>query len=247
MTMQTSTLRPGLLVSLKTSVRGNVSYQRRDLAHKRTKDGKDEAKWETERVIADADEYRRAGEVRTQARIAISRPCAYSAFGLLCPEDRANDLEEAIVEARKIADEFNADAKLTRVSVYVITGRIAQDDVEAVRAINSEVRELLDTMQTGLKNFDAKAVREAANKAVSVGKMLSDDANDKIQIAIDAARSAARRIVKAGDQVSMEIDTQVLKTIKRQRTAFLDIDTPTATVAKPTAKRRAVDLAPQAD
>ena len=29
--MQTNTLRPGLLVSLKTSIRGNVSYQYRDI------------------------------------------------------------------------------------------------------------------------------------------------------------------------------------------------------------------------
>lgn len=240
MTIQTSTLRPGLLVSLKTSIRGNVSYQRRDLAHKRTKEG-DLAKWETERVIADPDEHRRAGEARTQARIAVARPCANSAFGLLCPEDRAAELEAAIVEARKIAEDFNANAKLTRISVYVITGRIAQDDVEAVRAINSEVRDLLKDMESGLKNLDVKTVREAANKAMNVGKMLSDEANDKIQIAIDAARSAARRIVKAGDQVAMEIDTQTIKTIKRQRTAFLDLDDANE-VAAPKAKARAVDL-----
>ncbi len=33
MTMQTSTLRPGLLVSLKSASRGNVSYQKQDLEY----------------------------------------------------------------------------------------------------------------------------------------------------------------------------------------------------------------------
>lgn len=239
--MKTTTLRPGLLVSLKTSVRGNVSYQRTDLAHIR-KGGKETAEWETKRVIEDAAEHEAACKARTEAQIAIRRVCAYSAFGLLCPEERADDLDAAIAEARAITERFNANASLSHVSVYVITGRIAQDDVEAVKAINSEVRELLDTMQTGLKNLDAKTVREAANKATNIGKMLSDDANDKIQIAIDAARSAARRIVKAGDQVAMEIDTQTIKTIKRQRTAFLDMDD-VEEVQKPQARARAVDLA----
>ncbi len=43
----------------------------------------------------------------------------------------------------ELADEFNATARLTRLYVNVIAGRIAPDDVEAVKAINSEVRDLL--------------------------------------------------------------------------------------------------------
>ncbi len=44
--MQTSTLRPGLLVSLKTSVTGNVVYRRKDIEpDHRTKDGVQRARW----------------------------------------------------------------------------------------------------------------------------------------------------------------------------------------------------------
>ncbi len=38
-------------------------------------------------------------------------------------------------EARAVADAHNAAAALTRVDLYVIVGRIAQDDAEAARAI----------------------------------------------------------------------------------------------------------------
>ena len=49
--MQTNTIRPGLLVSLKTTVRGNVSYQHTDIEPEHlTETGQQLAKWETERA-----------------------------------------------------------------------------------------------------------------------------------------------------------------------------------------------------
>ena len=56
-----STLRPGLLVSLKTSIRGNVSYQTRDLEHEHAvAGGQTRARWETERTVANKAEIARA-------------------------------------------------------------------------------------------------------------------------------------------------------------------------------------------
>jgi ElaB/YqjD/DUF883 family membrane-anchored ribosome-binding protein len=243
MTIKTSTLRPGLLVSLKSSVSGNMTYRRRDLESKRNKDGSVQTKWETERVVTDQAEHDAAFIARSTARSTIARICANSAFGLLCPESDADALETAIADARKIADEFNATAKLSRVSLYVITGRIAPDDVEAVRAINSEIRDLLADMETGLKNLDVKAVREAASKAKNIGAMLTPDAQSRIQLAIDAARGAARQMVKAGDQVAFEIDKRTIRTITEQRTAFLDLD-PVKEIATPKSDARAVDFDP---
>jgi len=240
--MNTSTLRPGLLVSLKSSIRGNVNYIRRDIEREqKAKDGSAHAKWETERTIADVKEHELATFTRTAARAVIAKVCARSAFGLLCPDTNEKLLEEAIEESRQICAEFNANAKLTRISVYVMTGRIAADDVEAVRAINSEVRELLSDMTKGLKNLDAKAVREAANKAKEVGQMLTPDAAKRIGLAIDAARSSARQIVKAGDQMSMEIDQAAIRTIKRQANAFLDLNE-AKDMIKPKRNAEAVDL-----
>lgn len=241
--IKTSTLRPGLLVSLKTSVTGNIKYEKRviDSAHL-ADSGEQKARWETERTIFDPKEHTSAHQARSKARVAITRVCSASAFGLLCPEDAAGELEKAIAEARGICDEFNESAKLSRVHVYVITGRIAADDVEAVRAINSEVRDLLGEMADGLKTLNVKAVRDAASKAKSIGAMLSPDATARIQVAIDAARASAKTLVKAGDQIAMEIDTRAIKTITEQRTAFLDIDMEKKEIAAPKSKGRAVDL-----
>ena len=131
-----STLRPGLLVSLKTSITGNVSYTKQTIeAEHVAADGAQLAKWETERKIADPAEHEAACVARGKASNAIRRVCSVTAFGLLCPESEGDKLEGAIAEARAVAEEFNSKAAMTRLGVYVITGRIAPDDVEAVKAI----------------------------------------------------------------------------------------------------------------
>jgi hypothetical protein len=229
---------------LKTSVVGNVRYNKRTIeADHTTGDGKRLAKWETERTISDPAEHEAAAKARGKARNIISRVCAVSAFGLLCPETAVNDLDKALVEAREITEAFNATAKLTRLSVYVITGRIAPDDVEAVRAISSELADLIRDMEAGISNLDVKAVRDAANKAKGVAAMLTPDMAAKVQMAVDAARGAARKIVQAGETVAAEIDKRTLATLAEARTAFLDLDEIKA-VAVPEAEGRAVDFGP---
>ena len=66
------TLRPGFLISLKTSVRGNVQYTKVGGAETLTAGrGKAVAEWETTRVIADPDEFKKAGEARSKANSII--------------------------------------------------------------------------------------------------------------------------------------------------------------------------------
>lgn len=242
--MQVSTLRPGFLVSLKTSVRGNVAYRKQTIEEDHyTGDGSKQARWETERTITDPVEHEAARKARSRARSVIYGACAISAFGLLCPESSGENLTRAVEEARRIVDEFNASANITRVSVYVITGRIAPDDVEAVKAINSEVRDLMGDMAEGIKNLDVKAIRDAASRAKSIGNMLSPNAQARITIAIEAARSSAKEIVKAGEQAAQEVDNATIRKIAEQRTAFLDLDEQQE-LKTPSAGGRALDLTP---
>jgi hypothetical protein len=243
-TIQASTLRPGLLVSLKTTLTGNTRYTKQTIEGEHvTAAGEQRARWETERVVSDPAEKELADKARGKASGLIRGVCAKSAFGLLCPEADADRLTEAVAEARKVADEFNAMAKLSRLYVNVITGRIAPDDVEAVKAINSEVRDLLAEMEDGVKRLDVKAVRDAAARARSVGQMLSQDAQVRLQFAIDAVRQTATAINKAGDAAAVEIDKRTLRTLAEARTAFLDLDD-AKEVKAPKAKAAALDLDP---
>src|SRR6185369_16210882 len=170
--------------------------------------------------------------------------CTQSAFGLLCPENEGEKLEKAIVAARVTADEFNATAKLTRVSIYIMTGRIAPDDVEAIKAINSEVSELMERMQASIAKMDVKGIREAASKAKEIGSMLTADSQARVQIAVDTARAAATQIVKAGEVAGLEIDQIAIAKITEMRTAFLDLDGEGKPIQAPTASAAALDFEP---
>jgi hypothetical protein len=239
MTLVTNTLRPGLLVSLKTSCRGNVKYDRVDLDNSEA-----HAKWETTRHIADVEEYERAAKALSQAKSVVRSVCTLSAFGLLCPEANAEQLEDAMQRARAIRDAFNASASLTRIDVHVIAGKVASDDVEAVKAINSEVRDLIDDMREGVANMDVKNIRDAANKARQLGAMLTPEAQVRVQFAIDAARQVARNITKAGETAALEVDALAIRKIAEQRTAFLDLSDQ-AEISRPQSQARAIDLAPE--
>ena len=246
-TFTQQTLRPGLLVSLKTALRGNVNYRKVDLDVPADTIYADEAlevtAWETTRIIADRNEYERAKKARSKATSIIRSVCSWTAFGLLCPEADADKLEAAIADARYVVDQFNATARVSRLHVYVIAGKIAADDVEAVRAINSEVRELLDTMSDGVAKLDVKAIRDAASKAKQLGELLSPDAEARVRIAIDTAREAAKSIVKAGETAAIEIDTRAIRRITEARTSFLDLQDEIKT-ARPATEVRSIDLAP---
>ncbi len=246
--LKTSTLRPGILVSLKTSISGNISYESRVIEPEHLTDaGAELARWETARTVADPAEMEAAKKARGDACTVIRKECVATAFGLLCPESRQDVLAAAIAEGRRLADEFNATSKLTNLGVYVLCGRVAQDDAEAVRSINSEVRDLLSAMESGVGNLDAGAVRAAASKAKSIGEMLSPGARQEVMDAVMIARAAARKITKAGEQAAQEIDREAIAKIASARTSFLDLE-PAAEVAAPVVEEaRELDLAPGED
>jgi hypothetical protein len=238
-----------LLVSLRTSIRGNVKYFKTTTeAEHRTETGEARAAWETTRTIANPEEDSRARVARSKAATLIRGVCVESAFGLLCPLAKRAELESAIREARAVTATFNRTAELSRIDVNIITGEIAADDVEAVKSINSEIRGLLESMARGVAALDVSAIRDAADRARSIGQMLSPVAQERVKIAVDTARAAARRIVKAGETAAIEIDAAAVAKITSARTAFLDLDETEAeaepfSVAIPeAAPARALDL-----
>jgi hypothetical protein len=246
MSFASTTLRPGLLVGVSTSIKGNVGYLKTVIEEDHAEgDGSRVAEWQTKRTILDAVEFEAATKTRAKARSLVASVCASSAFGFLCPEDNSLELEKALADAKKLCDDFNAGASLTKIYFSAIKGRIAPDDVSAVRAINAEIRELLTDMEEGVKNLDVKAVRDAANRTRELGSMLTPDAQARIQIALTAARATATKIKAAGETAAIEIDRVTLRTLAEARTAFLDLDE-AGTINAPTHAGRAIDFEPEA-
>ena len=242
--MQKSTLRPGLIVVMKTNITGNVSYRVEELEPAtQDENGIVRAKWETERTTLDAEEHALAIKVRTRCRGRILKVTSWSSFGLLCPEVNEDKLSDAVQQSMQEVQEFNDTATVTRLGFYVLCGRVAADDLEAVRAISAEVRELLAEMERGIAKLDPAAIRTAAAKVRSLGSMLSDEAAARVQGAIDVAREAAKKIVAAGQGAAIEVDKLAIEAITAARTSFLDLDV-AAEIATPTTVGRGIDLGP---
>lgn len=223
--MQIRTLRPGILVSLKTSVRGGVKYRKVDLESERDPDsGAQISRWDTTKIVFDPEEQKLASQTTNRARYLVARVCAESRHGLLCPEEKVPDLEAAINEATELCDDFNMTSIHTRVEVNVVCGKIVADDVMATQALFRETEQFMEQMQEGLAQLDVKKVRELCKKALDVGQMLAPDANNTVAAAVNAARSQCRKIIAAGEQVAIELDETTMNTIGAARNQFLDFD-----------------------
>lgn len=226
--MNASVIRPGLLISLKSTLAGGVTYERKDLPAAEEGQGADVARWETTRVIRDPDEHKRATKARGLAVQEIRKLCSVTSFGLLCPESMESELDAAVVRARAIADEHNRGATHTKVNVYALKGRIASSDTEAARAIGQEVASMIEGMNDAIDRLDASAIRDAATKAREMSAMLSPELSEKVGAAVDAARKAARQIVKRvekdGEDAAIVLADIQRGAIAKARMAFLDLD-----------------------
>lgn len=232
---ETMTLKPGILVSLKSSVRGGITYERETLPTEVSEilTRKDVTEWKTKRTIEDAEEHDAAIRARSAATAKVRSICVRTSFGLLCLADREEELDKAVAEARVVASEFNGKARYTRVTIYVLKGRIAETDQEAAGAIATEVQELLEQMGEGIASCDVAAVRDAANKAKGISAMLEGKQAEAVSAAVAAARTAARQIVKriekGGEDAAAVLLELQTKPIETARFAMLDMEPPDET------------------
>jgi hypothetical protein len=250
MSLPSKTLRPGLLVSLKTSITGdNVEYTKTIIEEEHIDEtGALVGSWQTDKTVADAAEQELAVKVRSKARAFITGVCAKSDFGYLCPESNEAALEVAIRKAVDVCTEFNLSARITEVNCFAITGRIAADDVQAVRAIKGELNGLLETVEESIKALDVDAARAALNKATKLGMMLAPEAQKGLQETVELSRAVAVKVakaIKAGTQAAEVIDAATLAALASSRTAFLDLDGATEVQAPADTTGRALDLEPQ--
>lgn len=252
---QTTFLKPGLLVNLKTQVSGGVHYQRDDV--KQEIEGKTEInQWMTLRTIDDVAEHKAATEARSAATGEIRKVCIATSFGLLCPLSNAADLEDAINKAQAIVTKHNERANYTRVKIYVLRGQIADSDEQAQRAVAAEVAELLEQMKKGIESVSPETIRDAANRATRLGRMLdarqSETVNEAVAAARKAARSIVKRIEKAGEDAKIVLAEINSTPINAARFAFLDMadenwkDTP-ADASTQTTTTTEEAMAPQAN
>ena len=219
-------IRPGILVSRKTRIIGGVEYQRREIDSHR--DGAAQVdEWQTRKVVRDKEEHERATQVRNACSGKVRGVCADTGFGWVCRDDDTAELADAIAWARQHAAEFNSTAKTCAVEVTFLTARFASDEAQAVAAITGELAGLLQSMESGIRAGDVKAVRDAAKAALQTGKLLDDTQVEGIDAAVAQARAAAtkvaREIREKGEIAAEELRAIDLEKVRTARFAFLDL------------------------
>lgn len=193
--MGTIVLQPGYLVGLATTIRGGVNYTREDIGIER-EGVRVVSEWKTKKVISDEEAFEEAVKTRGRCRTLVTRCCSASAFGLLCRISDEKDLDDGIREAKQLAEAFNDRALGIHIGVFVMKGKIAETDEEAVRGVSAELGEILSSMRDGISQGDVKAIRDGANKARVIGRMLDEASANRVTEAVTAAREAAKKIVK---------------------------------------------------
>lgn len=224
-----TTIRPAILVSVRSTVSGGVSYERQDLNADSPSDGSVVVnRWETTKTVQDPVEHEAATKARSAALRGIRKLCTLTGFGLLCPLASEEELDKAIRESREIVMAFNAKATHTRINVNTLKGKIATSDAEAARAILSETAEMIEAMDKAIDRMDVKAIRDLATKANGMSTMVSPELSDRVTAAVDTARKAARMIVqrveKKGEDAAVVLADIQRGNIQRARMAFLNLE-----------------------
>ncbi len=222
------TIRPGYLIALRTEMTGGVRYFREDLRDDKTPAGGEETEWKTLKIVEDRKEHRQASLLRSKVSNAVRKCCVFTPFGLICPATDREKLNQVVAQVQSEIRDFNSQSRHTKLSLNVLPGRIAADDVEANRAIASEMRELAKRMKQAVREADVKGIREAALLASRMGAVLGDAEKEKVNKAVKAARDAARMVVKevekGGAKIEKVLPKMKLGPISQMRFAFLDTD-----------------------
>jgi len=232
--MKTQLLRPGFMIALASSLKGGVEYQTIHEETDKSSEGILTEKWETTKTVFDAEEHERAIKVRGAANYQIRRLCVVTPFCLLCPEVAEKELDVGVEIAKKLISDFNATSTYTKINLYVLKARLLGNDEQTAQAIAGEMRTLLSEMGDAIQKMDPEKIREALTKAQQVNEMMVEEQQEKVSVAIDLARTAAREITKnlkkkAGGALSTVEDFRVqLLAIEKAKQVFLDFEEPSS-------------------
>jgi hypothetical protein len=219
----TLSIRPGLLIALRSTVRGGVNYTRVNLES----DSEATVRWETTRVINDPKEHALAQKARSNAIAQVRGVCITTSFGLLCPAEKEAELDAAFTKAIEMRDTHNATAKCTVVELHMLRGRIAATDEQAVKTINAELAGLIEELGAGVEKLNPESIRTAATRARELSAMLSPEREKIVTEAVTAARANAREIVrrveKGGEAAALVLGDMRRGAIERARVTFLDL------------------------
>ena len=229
--MTTQLLRPGLMIALQSRCKGGVEYELEE-SETLMEGEKLTQKRKSTKTVFDLEEHERAVKIRGKALYEIRKCCVKTPFSLLCPNEREAELDVGVEKAQTMVREFNSTSTHTKISLYVMKAILMGNDEETVRGVAAEMRQLLSEMSAAVEKLDPEAIRETIQKANELSQMFQENEKEKVSLAIELARSAAREITKAVNKKgsvalpTVEDFRMELSAINNASMAFLDFEAP---------------------
>lgn len=242
-------VRPGLLVNLVTHLEGGVEYEREELGAERIGERQEgeAVEWRTEKRVADVEEHAAAVRLRGRVRSLVKGACVWTPFGLICPLDQEALLGERIAEGHRLVQEFNAGAQHTRIRFpEPLRGRITEDSREALSAVREEIHSLVSELQQALAAGSPETIRDVAQKATQMSKLLEDgsEARTALDRAVKESRRVATELVKRlgeGAEAAAEVLASAnIRLVASARMAFEEDETGEITDTAPSLPSAAV-------
>lgn len=211
-------VKPGLLVVIKSSVRGGAEYDRREMS---TDDvdpaGAEQVRaWATVQRVFDPDELAGAKAVRGRAVGWLWARVAQTPYGLVVTDDRVHAFDAALAKARAAVDAFNGGARHVRVTLRVLKTRLLLE--EAAAAFEEAAEEAVEELDA--RDFktaeDVEEIRKVADRAADFAAVLRGDLAERVLAKIREARAAATAAAKEvrGDAPAADRPAKSKKTPK---------------------------------
>jgi hypothetical protein len=194
-------LKPAMILVHRCARRGGLSYRRKN--DKTIEDSKsnpehrEKITWESERIIADKEEYDAAVSLRSKCLYAVRKLGRPTAVGILISADRINEIDEELAKWKTETDEFNGKAKHCEVENFIMKFYISGDNTEVLKMMLRDLGELLNDLTVAMSKADPKSIREVIVKLKNFDELLPDVTAKVVGTAIEGARELARNISKA--------------------------------------------------
>ena len=219
-------LKPGWLVIADIHNHGCSHYshsgRREDVDENRVLRGE----WHTEKRVDNIDEHKAVANIMYKATRLIAR-CGWDVYaGTYVPLEKKEELQEALIEARKMINLHNATSRFTRISGGFLSFLITGDNGAVAHAVINQAQRALTQLKESIETADVKGIREALRKGKRLEDMFEASQSDKLKQAFAEAKKTARSIVKISNMKGEELDawTKETQQVDAARIAFAEIE-----------------------
>ncbi len=205
MPLTTNELKACFLVGYKVSVHGGIHYSHRD--EQRWEDGSSElAKWQTEKEIKDAAEYKRAQALRNKAKRYMRKLGVPSELGVMVPVEDAADIERVYLQLQVEVDRFNAEAQYSEIHFRVLKFKIEGENELALQDMLQDMRRNLVELKQAVKKANVKGIRDVIWRMKGMEMVLPESAADYVERAVADAKAQAIEMRKALEERNEDLD-----------------------------------------